>query len=186
MKKRKIVFDVDDTLWSLNKRVCKEINIPYENIITFSVYENPLLTDAEKEKLIAAYGNPEYFKNIQWFDGIERIIDLNADVYFHSNSMNVQCSKYKRKELRKVLDIPDDHIIIENMREKKIDTDTFIFVDDAVHNILASNAEYNIMIRTPWNQSICVKELLKKNVIVCENLNQVIDMIEEILEENVD
>lgn len=47
---KKIIFDVDDTLWSLNKKVCTNLNIPYEKIITFSVYENPLLTKNEKKK----------------------------------------------------------------------------------------------------------------------------------------
>lgn len=43
------------------------------------------------------------------------------------------------------------------------------------------------MIKTPWNQSASAKQLIKnKNVIFCENLNEVIDVIEHLIsEENV-
>lgn len=192
---KKIIFDVDDTLWSLNKKVCMNLNIPYEKIITFSVYENPLLTKNEKKKMLNAYGNPELFKDILWFDGIKRINQLNdVDIYINSNSVNEECTKCKYKQLTSILKIPSNHILIntidiknENVTKKDIDKDAYIFVDDSPHNVSLSNAKYNIMIKTPWNQSASAKQLIKnKNVIFCENLNEVIDVIEHLIsEENV-
>ena len=186
---RKVVFDVDDILWSLNRRVCKQTGIPYEEIITFSIHENPLLTESEKEKMLKQYGNPESFKNIPWFDGIKRIMELKADVYINSNSLNEDCSYYKTKELQQVLNMPNNHIIINIVGQKKTDSirkiineDTYIFVDDSPDNVASSHAKYNIMICTPWNQSEKMKELTKeKNVIFCKDLNEVIDVIEKLL-----
>lgn len=190
MINKKVVFDIDDTLWGLNKQVCLQTGISYEKIITFSVHENPLLTEIEKQKMLAAYGNPEIFKNIKWFKGIERIMKLkNADIYLNSNSINDKCSEFKRNQIHEILDISDDHIIINtvghkqnNIIKKTIDKDSYIFIDDSPHNISMSPAKYNTMIRTPWNQSESVKAFIKdKRVIFCDNLDQVIDKVEELL-----
>ena len=189
---KKIIFDVDDTLWSLNKKVCMKLNIPYEKIITFSVYENQLLTKNEKKKMLKAYGDPELFKNISWFNGIKRINQLkDVDIYINSNSVNEECTKYKYEQLKVILKIPSNHILIntigiknENATKKDIDKNAYIFVDDSPYNVSLSNAKYNIMIKTPWNQSSSAKKLIKnKNVIFCENLNEVIDVIEHLISE---
>lgn len=186
---KKIVFDVDDTLWALNKKVCEKTGILYEKFSTFLIYENPLLTESEKKQILLEYGNPELFKNISWFKGIKRIKQLkNVDIYINSNNLNQKCAENKFYELQKILNLPEDHIIMnitgkkqKNIKKKKIDEDTYIFVDDSPHNIAMSSARYNIMIRTPWNQSESAKKLIKdKNVIFCSNLNELIDTIEKI------
>lgn len=50
--------------------------------------------------MLNAYGNPELFKDILWFDGIKRINQLNdVDIYINSNSVNEECTKCKYKQL---------------------------------------------------------------------------------------
>ena len=184
---------MDDTLWSLNKRICQHTGIPYEKIITFSIHENPLLTESEKQMTLSSYGNTTMFENIEWFDGISQLNDMihdeNINVFINSNSANKTCSALKRRQLHEILDIPDDHIIIndtgckkKNVIQKTIDSDTYIFVDDSPHNVAMSPAEYNIMIKTPWNQSDAGKTIVKdKNVIYCDDFNHVLKTIYEIL-----
>lgn len=189
----KIIFDMDDTLWSLNKRICQHTGIPYEKIITFSIHENPLLTESEKQMTLSSYGNTTMFENIEWFDGISQLNDMihdeNINVFINSNSINETCSALKRRQLHEILDISDDHIIMNAIGSKKkngiqktIDSDTYIFVDDSPHNVAMSLAKYNIMIKTPWNQSDTGKAIVKdKNVIYCDNFNHVLKTIYEIL-----
>lgn len=189
----KIIFDMDDTLWSLNKRICQHTGIPYEKIITFSIHENPLLTESEKQMTLSSYGNTTMFENIEWFDGVSQlnnmIHDENINVFINSNSINETCSALKRRQLHEILDISDDHIIMNAIGSKKkngiqktIDSDTYIFVDDSPHNVAMSPAKYNIMIKTPWNQSDTGKAIVKdKNVIYCDNFNHVLKTIYEIL-----
>lgn len=191
----KIIFDMDDTLWSLNKRICQHTGIPYEKIITFSIHENSLLTESEKQMTLSSYGNTTMFENIEWFDGISQLNDMihdeNINVFINSNSANKTCSALKRRQLHEILDIPDDHIIIndtgckkKNVIQKTIDSDTYIFVDDSPHNVAMSPAEYNIMIKTPWNQSDAGKTIVKdKNVIYCDDFNQVLKTIYNILDQ---
>ena len=187
---KKIIFDVDDTLWSLNKKICNELDIPYENITTFSVHENPFLTERERQQMLSKYSDPNSFKNITWFDGIEQIENIkDADIYLNSNSSNELCSAEKRQQLRAVLNIPDDHITINTTGNKKkdivkksIDEDTFIFVDDSPHNVSMSPAKYNIMICTPWNQSENGKTIVKdKNVLYCKTLIEAINLVQKLI-----
>lgn len=186
---------MDDTLWSLNKRICQHTGIPYEKIITFSIPENPLLTESEKQMMLSSYGNTTMFENIEWFDGISQLNDMihdeNINVFINSNSANKTCSALKRRQLHEILDIPDDHIIMnvigckkKNSIQKTIDSDTYIFVDDSPHNIAMSPAKYNIMMKTPWNQSDTGKAIVKdKNVIYCDDFNHVLKTIYKILDQ---
>lgn len=188
----KIIFDMDDTLWSLNKRICQHTGIPYEKIITFSIPENPLLTESEKQMTLSSYGNTAMFENIKWFDGVSQLNDMihdkNINVFINSNSVNETCSVLKRRQLHEILDIPDDHIIINAIGCKKtIDSDTCIFIDDSPHNVAMSPAKYNIMIKTPWNQSDAGKAMVKdKNVIYCDDFSHVLKAIYKILDRKKD
>ena len=187
---KKIIFDIDDTLWSLNRKICKELDIPYEDISTFSIHENPILTEKQKQQMLAKYSDPDSFKNIAWFDGVEQIMNIqNADIYLNSNSANELCSAEKRQRIHAVLNIPDDHITItttgnkkKNATKKSIDEDTFIFIDDSPHNVSMSPAKYNIMICTPWNQSENGRYLVRnKNVFYCDTLIDAISLIQKLI-----
>lgn len=55
MNIRKVVFDLDDTLWPLNKRACKLTNVDFDKIRNFVLSENPLVTEDERERLSKIY-----------------------------------------------------------------------------------------------------------------------------------
>lgn len=182
---RKIIFDMDDTLWGLDEKAAKMADIDYNKLVTYVSEENPLLTTAEKQRLISAYNSKELFKNIQWFDGIERINTLKADVHIKSNIFLQEIDQIKRTQLNNVLQIPNENIhldLVTDPKQKHIDPDTFIFVDDSPHNIIRSNAKHNIMLKHPWNTSSYGTAIIgSKPVIMIDSLNDIIDVIETLL-----
>ena len=69
------------------------------------------------------------FQNISWFQDVDKLNELNADIYINSNSLNQECANQKLKELLKILQIPKENIIInvldnkEKIKEKRIAKD---------------------------------------------------------------
>ena len=70
-KKIRVVFDMDDILWDLNRVATDMAKIPYDKIIVFHVSENPLLTEEQKKALKQAYSSDELFDNMVWYEGAE-------------------------------------------------------------------------------------------------------------------
>lgn len=187
---RKIVFDVDDTLWGLNAKISKKLNIPSEKLTIFSAMDNQNLTMTERKALLNAYADAKSFENIEWYDGIERILQLEkygVEIHINSNSATNEIIKLKREQLQQILTLSDDrlHFNLISMKQatkKELDTDTFILIDDSPHNIALSNAKYNIMLMHPWNTSAeGKKSLCGKTPIYYDSLNKIIDAIKQII-----
>lgn len=184
---KKVIFDIDDTLWGLNAKISKHTGIPFEKFITFKLELNDLLSNEEKDLVLDWYSTTKLFENIEWFEGIHRINDLNADVYINSNVYAKEIESLKRNQIHEVLDIDDNHIILNTITNgsvgiKSIDSDVFIFVDDSPYNIANSKAKYNIMLHRPWNTSEYGQNIISDtSVIICDTLNDIIDTIEILL-----
>ena len=188
---KKIVFDIDDILWNLNERASSLANVYYDRLITYRIEDNYILSDEEKARMHDTYNRTDLFENINFNPGVEEINDLNADIYINSNVYSHDVTELKRQQLRKILNIPDDHYIFNlitpstSQTPKRISSDTFIFVDDSPYNIIKSDAAYNIMIKKPWNISLQAMELYSKahkNIIFCDDLYDVIDTIKQLLD----
>ena len=183
MSIRKVVFDLDDTLWPLNKRACKLANVDFDKIRNFALSENPLVTEDERERLSKVYNSVELWKEIHWFEGardLKQLEQYNAKVYINSNCLNQDVIDLKRNFLSKELNIPDDQIIlnlIKSAKDKPLDDDMFIFVDDSPFNIIKSTATYNIVPNKPWNQNI------DKYVIRINSLPEIIHFCKQVLKE---
>lgn len=190
MSKKKITFDVDDILWSLNKKMTEITGIDYNKLTVYSSKSNPLLTANERKRALHTYGTIELYENINWHDGITRINNINAAVHINSNCLSEDIANMKRKQLQQILNIPDSNmkfnvITMDKSTEKVIDADTYIFVDDSPYNISASPAAFNIMLKCPWNTSEISQKLISDNnkkVIMCDSLNDIISIINKILE----
>ena len=187
---QKIVFDVDDTLWGLNANISKKLHIPSEKLTIFSAMDNQNLTMTERKALLNAYADAKSFENIEWYDGIERILQLEkygVEIHINSNSATNEIIKLKREQLQQVLTLYDDRlhfnlISMKKATKKELDNDTFILIDDSPHNIALSNAKYNIMPMHPWNTSAeGKKSLCGKTPLYYDNLNKIIDAIKQII-----
>lgn len=182
-----VIFDVDDILWALNRKMTAMTGIDYDKLVVYSILENELLPEEDRKNAYAVYTGHELFENIEWYDGIERINKLNADVRINSNSLNEKAAEMKREQLKSVLTLTDDKILIHNVKDekkKKIIDGAFILVDDSPYNIASSTAKYNIVLKQPWNSSPEMEKMMRQNgtgFIYCDSLNQIIDLIEMLL-----
>ena len=178
---KKVVFDLDDTLWALNKRACEMANVDYNKIDTFKLTENKLLTDEEKSRMLKIYNSIDLWKNIKWEDGVTDLMSLKqfgAKVYINSNCLNQEVADFKRSFLHKELGIPDDQIILNIMTDVKVkplDNDMYIFIDDSPYNINNSKAKYNIIPNRPWNKSV--------EGYRCNTLKEIIELCKSLLNE---
>lgn len=49
---------------------------------------------------------------VHWDDGVNFKHQLNADVYINLNNRTQEIADLKREQIHEILDIPDDHIIM--------------------------------------------------------------------------
>ena len=163
MRPEVIIFDMDDVMWDLNKRVAKITGIPYEKFTCFSVYDNPNITSKERESVLTAYNRTDTYKDIIFLDPV---IDLINAVYYTyqeypvhivSNCATEAIRNVKLPQLMSVLDLPETHIHL-NVIDVKTQTKTktlpeniFIIVDDSPHNIILAKAKHKIMPARPHN-----------------------------------
>lgn len=69
----KIVFDVDDILWGLNDKICEQNNIDIEKLHSYRISTIDELTSTEKALITKGHNDPNTFKDIGWYDGIEKL-----------------------------------------------------------------------------------------------------------------
>lgn len=184
---RKTVFDMDDVLWDMNGRVCTRLGIDESKVVTFKVYENPYLSDAEKELLKSGYGNVDMFRDIVWYKGIEKmkiLMDMGMDCSVNSNCCGQDIYEVKEPQLNEQLQLPDGHITLNvigidtHNKKKDIGEDVDFFVDDSPYNVLASKAKLNIMPIKYWNYNEPAREIVKdKNVIYLPTLDDIMDFL---------
>lgn len=177
-----IVFDIDDILWPLNKRVAKITGIDYSKLQTFFVKNNTLLSDYEKDLVFKAYFDPNIFKDIEWYHGAEKIMELEkygVNVYINSNCGNHDIAKLKYDQIHKLIDIPDKQLILNILdasgkdKKKEIGDNVWAFIDDSPHNLLSAKAKYLYTLNTLWNTN--VPELDKLNIKRFDTLEEIID-----------
>ncbi len=148
-----IVYDYDDLLWPLMKRVCARLGINHRRATqVFRIYDNHLLTRAEQEAIIAAFAEPSFFQDIQFYPGIEditRVVELGAKLEINSNSFNQPIADLKTEQLLAAVPNlrPEQirmNIINHSTSDRKpLQPQTTIFYDDGPHNILLSEAILN-------------------------------------------
>lgn len=185
---RKVVFDIDDTAWSLNGRICGLFSIDMNAIENFYIKYNEKLSEEQKKLLIESYSNHEMFKNIEWYDGFTDIFDLEqlgCEVFINSNCNTEEVREVKQYELVDKLGFNPDRVIlnvVSNPKHKDLGNEIYIFVDDSPFNLAKSEAIYNIALKKPWNTSESGKEIIgDKKVIYCDTLLEAIEIIRKLL-----
>ena len=54
---KKIVYDIDDTLWGLNKKVSENLGIDENKITSFRIQDNHLLSKEIQTAILKEYNN---------------------------------------------------------------------------------------------------------------------------------
>lgn len=185
---RLVIFDIDDTAWGLNNKICSMFDIDINSIESFYIKNNSKLSEYQKEQLLSKYSDPEIFKNIEWYDGFTEIFDLeqlDCEVLINSNCNSQDIKNAKHYELVDKLGFDDDKVIlnvIDDPKNKTMHSDAFILVDDSPFNLAKSTAIYNIALRKPWNTSEQGAETIGyKKVIFCDTFRDVLSTVTKIL-----
>lgn len=185
---RVVIFDVDDTGWGLNDRVCDILGIDISKIKNFYIKHNEELDENQKELLLEKYSDSKIFENIEWYEGFGSIFDLEqlgCTVHINSNCNTQDVKETKHIELVDKLGFPDEKVtlnVIADAKNKNLDDDIYILVDDSPFNIAKSKAMYNIALKKPWNTSKYGLETIgNKKVIFCDNFIEILVTIEELL-----
>ena len=185
MKKRAVVFDIDDILWGCNERVLSQLNISMDKIKEYKISDCDI-EESQKSAIVNKYRDVETFKHIKWFDGassILRIEQSGGEVYICSNCLSEEIKKAKYE-----LAISDTRIFLnvvseDGLRKEFPDSiEPFIVCDDSPINLANVKAKHKFTIRYPWNESSYAKELLKNdNVQYFNSLNEMCGEIINVL-----
>lgn len=182
---KKVVFDVDDILWGLNERATERAGVDYKKLVVYDCKKNDVLSSEERSKMLEQYGSLELFEGIEWYDGIDKLVNLERagyELYINSNSYTKEVADMKLKQLSSVLPLPPERFIM-NVRlscdtPKGIEDDVLFFVDDSPYNLVNSNAKHNLTISKPWNYSEWgISALAGKDVVRFSSLLEVLDYI---------
>ena len=187
-KAMKIIFDMDDVLWSLMGTICTMHNININNITRFSIPDCDMLSDEEKQVILKSFKDINTFRQIPMLPSacrIKRLVKTGHDVYVYSHSLAPEIAEYKTTKLKE-LGLDNQHIqctcIVQEhatSADKGVDYDTDIFIDDSIHNINRSNAKQNIIINRPWNTS-GEDKLDKTNIKRYASLCELMDDLEKL------
>ncbi len=185
---RLVIFDIDDTAWGLNDRICNMLGIDINNIKSFYIKHNTELSEYQKEQLLNKYSDPEIFKDIEWYDGFTEIFkleQLDCEVIINSNCNSQDVKDAKHYELVDKLGFSDEKVIlnvINDPKHKEMHSDVFILVDDSPFNLAKSTALYNIALRKPWNTSEQGAEIIgDKKVIFCDTFKEILNITKKLL-----
>lgn len=185
---RVVVFDVDDTGWGLNDRICNILGIDINKLKAFYIKHNEELNENQKDLILEKYSDPKMFENIEWYEGFESIFDLEqfgCTVHINSNCNTQDVKDTKHIELVDKLGFPDEKVtlnVVKDSKNKNIDDNIYILVDDSPFNIAKSKAKYNISLKKPWNTSKQGLETIgDKKVIFCDNFIEILRTVEELL-----
>lgn len=166
----------------MNIKVSRLTGLDIKKIDTYSIETSTRLTKDEIKAITKCYFDPMTWKDIEYFDGVERLAKLKnfgARVIINSNCANQAVVDYKKSILSKDLGIPNNQIILNAITptlKKKNTTGAFIFVDDSSSNIENSKAQHNLVLDACWNHTI-----LSDNYERFLSLNDIIDRCEELL-----
>lgn len=193
-KPKKVLIDIDDVVWGLNKRIAERFNISYGLLTDFYVLQNENLSLALRQRINQAYSDPKTFQNMEFYPGFQDLFDLQsygAQVILKSNSFSMGVIMEKRHQLlTKIPNLREEQLQLmlvdqHTTTKKAIGPDIFSATDDSPYTIAKSSAQHNIMPRQPWNQTSKAHDMiLPKNVIFFErgNLSELFDIEVQLLQ----
>lgn len=165
---KKIIFDIDGVLFNGIEEVCKQNNIPYENI---SEYDYNLMNISEREKEILKNNFLYNYANYPNFDmELFKEVCEKYDVNIHSL---YSTEKEKQLKLDFFSQFKINKIDVTHFSDKKFIEKTDFFIEDKMSNLLKNIDKFDcgILINQPYNEKIKID---------CENIVRV-DSIDDVL-----
>ena len=147
MKRWKVGLDVDDIILSCNEYAVELTNNELHMIPPIQMDEitawGPLGTRADLRL--------KFFETQPVLPGaVEFVHDLQeyGDVFFVTDVQQEYHGIRKNRLLELFPEIPEEHIIITSRKEE---ANVDVLLDDGIHNLRRTTAEYTVLMQRPWN-----------------------------------
>ncbi len=147
-------LDIDDVLVSCTEYAIELANEKYKFDPPLSIYEvTGWGKRGDRSDVIHEFFNdPEFYRTQPLLKGAKEFVKKLSQMteVFVSTAIPPEFMGIRAQRIREDFpEIPADHIYMGS-RKDKIHVD--ILFDDAMHNVLRSEAKYPILMRRPWNQ----------------------------------
>ena len=127
----KVVYDVDNVLWPLNRRVFTQLGLDYRKDVNYNVQLNPLLNAAQQAAVLDAFHQATTFAAMHFYPGAKEILQaesLGATIRIHSHCYTAEIAELKRAQIQKILPQMKPafikmSLITNNPNNKQIDAD---------------------------------------------------------------
>ncbi len=148
-------LDIDDLLMECTEYAIRLANEKYKFDPPLSIYEVTGWGKSGKrtDVIFEFFNDPEFYKTQPVIKGAKEFVKKLSQMteVFVSTAIPPEFMGIRAKRIMEEFpEIPPDHIYMGS-RKDKIHVD--ILFDDAMHNVLRSEAKYPILIRRPWNES---------------------------------
>lgn len=147
-------LDIDDLLMECTAYAIRLANEKYGFDPPMTIYEKETWgkLGTRVDTIYQYFSDPEFYRTQPVYEGAKefvRKLSQMTEVYVSTAVPPEFMGIRAQRILSEFPEIPADHIYMGAGKDK-IHTD--ILFDDAMHNILASEAKYPILMRRPWNQ----------------------------------
>ena len=156
MRKYKLstALDIDDILMECTSYAIKLANEKYKFDPPMTIYEKDRWgkIGTRIDSIYTYFNDPEFYRTQPVYEGAKEFVRKLSQMteVFVCTAVPPQFMGIRAERIMEEFpEIPADHIYM-GARKENIHTD--LLFDDAMHNILTSNAKYPILMRRPWNQ----------------------------------
>lgn len=150
-----VALDIDDLLVECTAYAIRLANEKYKFDPPISIYEAKSWGKSGKriDVIHEFFKDENFYRTQPVIKGAKEFVKKLSEMaeVFVSTAIPPEFMGIRAKQIqREFPEIPADHVYM-GARKDKIKVD--ILFDDALHNVLNSNAHYPILIRRPWNES---------------------------------
>ena len=147
-------LDIDDLLMECTSYAIKLANEKHKFDPPMTIYEKDRWGKLGKriDSIYPYFNDPEFYRTQPVYPGAKEFVRKLSQMteVFVCTAVPPQFMGIRAQRIMEEFpEIPADHIYM-GARKDNIYTD--ILFDDAMHNILNSNAKYPVLMRRPWNQ----------------------------------
>ena len=152
--KLSIALDIDDLLMECTSYAIRLANEKYKFDPPLTIYEKERwgTLGTRVDSIYPYFSDPDFYRTQPVYPGakefVRKLCDM-ADIFICTAVPPEFMGIRAKRIMEEFPEIPADHIYM-GARKDNIHTD--ILFDDALHNILNSNAKYPVLMRRPWNQ----------------------------------
>ncbi|MBR2861519.1 MAG: hypothetical protein IKB86_06750 [Clostridia bacterium] len=152
--KLSIALDVDDILMECTSYAIRLANEKYKFDPPMTIYEKVKWgkTGERIDSIYPYFKDPDFYRNQPIYEGAKefvRKLSQMTEIFICTAVPPEVMGIRAQRIMEEFPEISADHIYM-GARKENIHTD--ILFDDAMHNILTSNAKYPVLMRRPWNQ----------------------------------